>query len=74
MVASLVGDSEPTQMHGLTGAKVVFLSLGAILILENWVGIAEASRTRVRFSCVPILGDCSDVLVFSYFRGSGCSP
>ncbi len=43
-------------MRLLTIAAVIFLGLSAFLVAGNWLGIAEARRTKVGFSCVPILG------------------
>ena len=39
-----------------TIAAAVFLTLGAVLIVGNYVGIAHARRKQVGFSCIPILG------------------
>ena len=40
----------------LTIAAAVFLSLGTLLTLGNYIGIVQARRAQVGFSCVPILG------------------
>jgi len=39
-----------------TTAAAVFLTLGAILIVGNYVGIVQARRKHVGFSCIPVLG------------------
>ena len=39
-----------------TFAAAVFVTLGAILVVGNYVGIAHARRKHVGFSCIPILG------------------
>lgn len=43
-------------MRVLTIAAAVFLTFGTLLTVGNYVGIAHARRTRVGFSCIPILG------------------
>jgi hypothetical protein len=42
-------------MHLPTIAAAVFLALGAILVVGNYVGIAHARRKHIGFSCIPIL-------------------
>src|SRR5579864_3373815 len=40
----------------LSIAAALFLFFGALLTGANYFGIAQACRTRVGFSCIPILG------------------
>jgi hypothetical protein len=44
------------RVRAATITAAVFLTLGALLTLGNYVGIAQAMRKRVGFSCIPILG------------------
>jgi hypothetical protein len=37
-------------------AAAALLTLGTLLTMGNYAGIAHARRTRVGFSCIPILG------------------
>ena len=43
-------------MRVLTIAAAVFLTVGTLLTAGNYVGILQARRRCVGFSCVPILG------------------
>jgi hypothetical protein len=43
-------------MRAETITAAVFLTLGVLLTLGNYVGIAQAMRKRAGFSCIPILG------------------
>lgn len=46
-------------MRVATITAAVFLTLGALLTVENYLGIAQVWRKHVRFSCIPILGGLS---------------
>jgi hypothetical protein len=43
-------------MRVQTIAAAVLLTLGTLLTVGNYVGIAHARRARVGFSCIPVLG------------------
>ena len=43
-------------MRVLTISAAVFLTSGALLTVGNYVGIVQAKRNLVGFSCIPILG------------------
>jgi hypothetical protein len=64
-------------MRVLTVAAAVFLTLGAILIVGNYVGIAYARRKQVGFSCIPILGGllgCIGLLLIPRVRSFAFLP
>jgi hypothetical protein len=54
-----------------TIAAGVLLTLGALLTVGNYIGIAHAKRARVGFSCIPIFGGlfgCVGFLLLSRMR------
>jgi hypothetical protein len=54
-----------------TIAAAVFLTLGVLLTGGNYIGIAQARRTQVGFSCIPILGGvlgCAGFLLLPRLR------
>jgi hypothetical protein len=58
-------------MRLTTITAAVFLTLGAILIVGNYAGIAHARRKQVGFSCIPILGGlfgCAGFLLLPRLR------
>ena len=43
-------------MHAVAITAAVFLTLGSLLTVGNYIGIAQARSKRAGFSCIPILG------------------
>lgn len=73
-------------MRAQTIAAVVFLGIGTLVTVGKYIGIAQARRTRVGYSCIPLLGGlfgCAGLLlipkgrVFSFLpllADIGCVP
>jgi hypothetical protein len=71
MIVLTLQQSRYSQIHMMKIAGFVFLSLGALLLTGNWLGVLNARRNGVGFSCIPFIGGlfgCAGLLSLAKLR------